>query len=650
MIAIGLLVLILGIAFGTGRYILERLGNQMHSSLECFVYSVALGLIVLISAVMLLGFPGYLYSWGIWGVLLVLGLLTYRRILELGIQFWRYPWYQRFLSCSLFEKMLLIFLGIYACVYLLIALSPPSYGDGIHYLFPTAQTYIRHHRIEFIPYLFTTRPKNMVMLYVVGYLLSGEILAQLFNYILTLLTGVLIYSTAKQYAVDTSHSSRARKYALLAVTIFYTMPLTKMIAGNALSEPGVLLYGFLAFHAFLVWWETTQVKWLVLAGVFSGFCAGFKVIGIAIPLVLGLLVLFRGWQARDFYHHRLQPLTTVCLSLVIFTLAVILIGAPWYYVTYVWTGDPLYAGENVDQFFIHNLSQHSHTASEKQSDTTTSHDGSSHQNESQGKSYLSMMYKRVSSLIFRFGPKKLAEYAWKMTMTRDHQAHIISPLYLAFIPLLLLFPSKNSKILLFVWFSLLYFVIGVNLWGDYNRYIIPIYPVLSIITARVIYNIQIEYKILGQMSKLLCILSFFAYFPTVVHAGINRVPVVLGLTDREVYLERSLPGSFTVIQHVNDHLPETSKVLLMGEYKLFLLEREYIVGGFLSLIMQYQHFEDPDIAYQRLKLLEVTHVILNQQKSNNSGYDDKEKYIENFKNKYLQPIYHDSDVYLYELK
>ena len=49
-------------------------------------------------------------------------------------------------------------------------------------------------------------------------------------------------------------------------------------------------------------------------------------------------------------------------------------------------------------------------------------------------------------------------------------------------------------------------------------------------------------------------------------------------------------------------------------------------------------------------MLGVTYVILNRQVSNNSGYEDKEHYIENFKQKYLELIYHDSDVYLYVIR
>ena len=45
-------------------------------------------------------------------------------------------------------------------------------------------------------------------------------------------------------------------------------------------------------------------------------------------------------------------------------------------------------------------------------------------------------------------------------------------------------------------------------------------------------------------------------------------------------------------QYVNDKLPETVNLLLIGEYGLFLFERNYIIGGRWGVFMQYQDFED----------------------------------------------------------
>jgi hypothetical protein len=280
------------------------------------------------------------------------------------------------------------------------------------------------------------------------------------------------------------------------------------------------------------------------------------------------------------------------------------------------------------------------------------------ENQIEKRSYFSIVvsiYDRVVSRLLRYGPIELARNFWRLSMIQDRQGDVISPLYLAFFPLMLFFPSGNRKIYLLILFSIVYFALGVNLWGKYNRYIIPIFPVLSVITVRILQNIQLEYKRLGGLCKIIGFSMCLLYFPAAIHGGINHFPPAFGIIAQSTYLDRHFPGSYDVAQYVNSKLPETASLLLIGEYGLFLFERDYFIGGRWGVFMQYQDFEDPDSAYTRLKSLGVTHVLLNKQSNSdsggiNSGYADTDKYIENFENKYLQDLYQNSNVFLYEIK
>ncbi len=235
-------------------------------------------------------------------------------------------------------------------------------------------------------------------------------------------------------------------------------------------------------------------------------------------------------------------------------------------------------------------------------------------------------------------------------MTKDHKQRIISPLYLAFIPLLLVFPLKKTHTYIIFVFGLAYCLLGVNLWGDYNRYIIPVFPILALSVAIVVQRLQSENRLIARVSQYACLLMICLYLPAIAHAGINHFPVALGVMDSDTYLQKHHAGTFQVAQYTNKRLPDTAKLLLLGEYKLFLFQRDSLVSGRFSLVMRYPHFRDPDLAYQRLQQLGVTHLILNQQESNNTGYADPDKFIETFQGKYLQLLYHDSDVFLYEMK
>ncbi len=676
MIGIAMLIVLMFICSRVGAYILRLIRLRSTSSLEQGVYSVGIGLLVLANSVLVLGVVGGLYAEVFWGIIVLLGvfaLYDVRRVLpELHHARRALP---NLAAYSGVEKLLLLGLGLFAFVYLLVALAPPAFGYGIHVYWPIAQQYVRSHEITFIPYWFAMRPQNMTLFYTAGLLLSEEFPLPLLNYGISLLTLLLLYTTAARWM--------SRKYALLAAVIWYTTPLIRNISTTISAEIGVAFFGLLAFCAFLQWWESQRAQWILLAGLCSGFGAGFKIIGVEIPVVLGLLIVCRGWRhgragvARLLHWQKARagspawpPFKAIALAAVLFAGATIITGFAWYYLVYTWTGTPLCTTRKAAPFVQRYLALP--TPAPQAPPTTDGSDSASQPREAAvqtkpppqtpeaptrqaQKNGMRAIIAKAGRLIVRRGPIQLAQAAWDMSMIQDVQGDVITPLYLVFIPLLLLFPVKNQRIYIFVVFTLLYCAIGVNLWGRYNRYIIAVFPVASVVVGYVVANLRQTHKNLARFSLLACGLMVCLYVPATIHSGINHFPYALGLADQEAYLERKFPGSYTVARYVNTHLPESSKTLMVGEYRTFLFQRESILGSFAGLFVSYQDFRNPDNLYQRLQLLDITHVILNKQSASdtgnvNSGYADKHGYVENFKNKYLQYVYHDSDVFLYQLK
>ena len=94
MSTIGIIAAISIIFSGVGFYILRTLGIRGGSSripeqleqLEYFVYSAALGLIVLVGIVFTLGLCGYLSRNYLLVIVSVLGVLTLRHTIQTGMQ------------------------------------------------------------------------------------------------------------------------------------------------------------------------------------------------------------------------------------------------------------------------------------------------------------------------------------------------------------------------------------------------------------------------------------------------------------------------------------------------------------------------------------------------------------------------------------
>ena len=353
------------------------------------------------------------------------------------------------------------------------------------------------------------------------------------------------------------------------------------------------------------------------------------------------------------------------LALATFSASATLMALPWYYQIYAWTGSPLYSGENVD----HVVSRYFPQLAEPQAARPPAAGGSEQaaisRQQAAGNSQpatqniLRNYFQTAYASLARFSPQLVLFFIWHMSMGEDFQKTLISPLFLAFIPLLLLFRSDRRGVGVVVGYGLGYFLLGLNLWGDYNRYVIPCFPVLAIVVGKTVENIQQRHGRLGQFSKGVCLLMCGLYCPALFHEAIHHFPVAVGLRDRASYSSKLYPGSFRVAQYVNQQLPPTAKLLFIGEYNLHLFDREYLLGsgaadpnsgGDESLVLQYRHFQEPARAYQRLQRLGVTHVILNRRVSNNSGYNDNQQYIVNFRNAYLRLVYDDAEVYLYQLK
>ncbi|MBC8512675.1 MAG: hypothetical protein H8D32_06805 [Dehalococcoidia bacterium] len=262
---------------------------------------------------------------------------------------------------------------------------------------------------------------------------------------------------------------------------------------------------------------------------------------------------------------------------------------------------------------------------------------------------------------FGMGDNVLTKYIlspWNVTFHGERYGGVIGPIFLTFLPLLLVLRvDKTIRYLLLlcgVFFAL--WVISFPI----IRYLMPIIPFLSIIVSYVVNNIvgwgnwgnavlSTEVMAVTAVTLFLNLPFFHPLWQEGWSPGIVRqIPyeVVLGIESREHYLSRHL-SSYEVFQYANRNLPPDAKILCFNEEFRYLSDRTLV--PFFS-------FEAGDIVSSRnvsellryMKDLEVTHFLVNW-----AAVQDTQRGLlvlqDSFRDRHLDLLYRNGSVALYEL-
>jgi 4-amino-4-deoxy-L-arabinose transferase-like glycosyltransferase len=227
----------------------------------------------------------------------------------------------------LVDKALCAYLFFVFALTFVLSLAPPTGADydSLTYHLAAPAQYLQHGSIIQLPYDHHTYfPFNLEMLYLIGLQLSGPVLAKLFHWLMLPLCCGALYAIGARYL-----SARS---GLFAACLFAALPLVQSEATTAYIDLGLVAFSLLALLCFLRWKEALNGRWLLLSGVFCGFCLGTKYTGILTLAWLGLGALLVMAQARRW---QWQPVLG-------FLGLTVLFGGGWYLRNWWWTGNPVY--------------------------------------------------------------------------------------------------------------------------------------------------------------------------------------------------------------------------------------------------------------------------------------------------------------------
>ena len=610
MIEIIYFLWILLLSFFLGKKLFYLLNIKFKALSEEFLFSISIGLAVLSYIIFFLGIFGLLYPFLINIILIFLFIILLPEIKNylMNLQYIRKSNYFKFSKFG-FNEILIIIIFLFFLINFLSSFAPVVEIDSLSYHLALPKIYINNNRIFYMPsIMFSSYPFFVEMLYITGLSINSPAISQLFIFSFSVLTALLIFIFTKKYF--------SVRTGLIAALIFYTLPIISERASQPMIEIPFAFYSSLAVYSFFEWFFFNNKRFLILSAVMAGISASIRHTGLGIIAIIILFIFYKSFVLEK------KGIKAIKIILLFFLISLI-ICFPWYFRSYVYTGNPFFN-------FFYNI-----------------FGGANWNNNVDYHQYL---------VVSKYGMGKDAfSYLllpWNTTMYGEKFDEFlgITPLFLSFLPILLIFKKRDPMIKYLLLFSLIFSIFWF-FTSQQSRLLLPIFPLLAICTAYVI-NKLINKNIFGMLIMFIVIFTFLFNLMINIGININKMPVVFGFESEEKYLENLKDfNPYNISEYANQNLKSSSMVLLFGESRGYYLDLPYMWGHSTTQgVIEYYKMENEEELLKRLQSLGVTHILINwnylpmierEQKSR----DLMTKLIE----KYSIVVYYHQNFYLYKL-
>jgi hypothetical protein len=345
------------------------------------------------------------------------------------------------------EWLWLLPLLIYICGLLMNPLCPPSVNDELSYHLPYARFFLQNEGISVNEYLrYPLNALNFQLFYSLSLALSDDFLAHIFHAGCAFLIALGIFGTCRSFY--------GFWVAFLAEVIFFNSRIVRAQMNTAYVDLGLTLFVFSSICALMLWKRTGEKRWVILSAIFLGISLGSKYTAMVFAVPLGLWVLL---QSRNVG------------MLIKYGLISAVIGLPWYIWNFYISGNPVHPfASDIFGYYLWTAEDLTRQISEL----------GRHGIQRTLLNFLSLPY--------------------YMTFTNSFGSKM-SILSLPFFITPFLFPYLDRSIrepLLITWFYVIFWFFSV---AQILRYLLPVFPMISIISPLVI--VIISLKTINLMPK-----------------------------------------------------------------------------------------------------------------------------------------------------
>jgi hypothetical protein len=313
-------------SLGWGRLILAPLRLRFAGFSESFSVRALAGLGTLILILLFAGLAGYFYPAVLWSVL-ALGALA-AVLPHPGLPMPKNP-FRNMRSSVLFSGLL----GVLTVVTVAAAFArlriPVSTADELSYHLYLPKLFLMKHRIFYWPYHVNSAfPLGVEILHAYGVSLGNDFAAKSVHFLFGLLTSFSLYALAKGLPGFP---------ALWPALLWLTVPCVSHQMGLANNDLALTAFLAGAYLALFRWRgsKKEEYRWLVVAGLLSGFAMGVKY--LAVFAVAIQLLLISAWSLSSAEGTKRLPAVWLAF---LFPLAVS--SGVWYARSFLDTGNPFY--------------------------------------------------------------------------------------------------------------------------------------------------------------------------------------------------------------------------------------------------------------------------------------------------------------------
>jgi 4-amino-4-deoxy-L-arabinose transferase-like glycosyltransferase len=459
-----------------------------------------------------------------------------------------------------------------------LALLPPTSWDTLSYHLKGPQLYLKAGRIyPEIDVFSLNNPFLMQMFFALAMAVRNDIVAQLIHFaFLFYLIGIVLVVSKQALKLPTGRH---------AILLLLATPMVLLLAPWAYNDLALASMTLVSLYSIIQWQQDENKRWLLWSGVFSGLAISLKYTSFLLPIVIGLVIVWRLWR---------QP-KLLWWALLWFGMPAFIISCAWYFKSWVFMGNPVYpfvfGGRYWDEL-------------------------------------RSLAHSEPGSGI---GWQLSAMLRIPVTLTQGVQDSSgdgpVGPFYLAFLPLLFWAGFKQLRgksapgltvLLVYALAHIALWTLGVinsaNLWQ--GRLLLPAFVALIPVMAWVWHDLRrFDHPQFSLRRFLKLVLAFVLIFSLVgqIVAWIphQALGTFAGNNSREAYLENQL-GILSVASHrLNELLPEDAIVQFLWEPRTYYCHVECRGDHILDKYPYLENkFGSPEGVATRLREEGVTHVLI----------------------------------------